>query len=56
MPTGAWITGARGSVATTAPLGLFALRAGPAEPTGRVTWLPLPTQAFQPVRPGHGRP
>lgn len=41
MQTGSWITGARGSVATTAPLGLLALRAGLAEPTGRVTWLPL---------------
>lgn len=42
MPTGSWIAGARGSVATAAPLGPLALRAAPAEPTGRVTSLPLP--------------
>lgn len=36
MPTGSWITGARGSVAAAAPPGLLALRAEPAEPTGRM--------------------
>lgn len=36
-PTGLWLVGARGSVATTAVTGLLALRAGLAEPTGCVT-------------------
>ncbi|WP_083661655.1 inositol-3-phosphate synthase [Actinophytocola xanthii] len=36
-PTGLWLIGARGSVATTAVTGLLALRAGLVEPTGCVT-------------------
>lgn len=36
-PTGLWLVGARGSVATTAVTGLLALRAGLIEPTGCVT-------------------
>ena len=36
-PTGLWLVGARGSVATTATVGLLALRAGLVEPTGCVT-------------------
>ncbi|MFI9006051.1 inositol-3-phosphate synthase [Actinosynnema sp. NPDC053489] len=39
-PTGLWLIGARGSVATTAISGLLALRAGLAPPTGCVTELP----------------
>ena len=35
--TGLWLVGARGSVATTATVGLLALRAGLIEPTGCVT-------------------
>src|SRR5699024_9858832 len=38
--TGVWLLGARGSVATTAVLGAFALREGAAEPTGCVTARP----------------
>ncbi len=38
--TGLWLVGARGSVATTATLGLLALRAGLADRTGMVTELP----------------
>ncbi|HVK22772.1 MAG TPA: inositol-3-phosphate synthase [Actinokineospora sp.] len=38
--TGLWLIGARGSVATTAMSGLFALRAGLAAPTGLVTHRP----------------
>ncbi|WP_405009992.1 inositol-3-phosphate synthase [Kitasatospora sp. NBC_01539] len=40
MPTGLWLIGARGSVATTSVLGLLALRAGLAAPDGCVTELP----------------
>jgi len=36
-PTGLWLVGARGSVATTAVTGLLALRAGLTAPTGCVT-------------------
>ncbi|XVS67576.1 inositol-3-phosphate synthase [Actinosynnema sp. CA-299493] len=39
-PTGLWLIGARGSVATTAIGGLLALRAGLAPPTGCVTERP----------------
>ncbi len=39
-PTGLWLVGARGSVATTAVTGLLALRAGLTEPTGCVTERP----------------
>jgi myo-inositol-1-phosphate synthase len=39
-PTGLWLVGARGSVATTAITGLLALRAGLIEPTGCVTERP----------------
>ena len=39
-PTGLWLIGARGSVATTAISGLLSLRAGLAPPTGCVTELP----------------
>ncbi|HEY7597822.1 MAG TPA: inositol-3-phosphate synthase [Actinophytocola sp.] len=39
-PTGLWLVGARGSVATTAVTGLLALRAGLIEPTGCVTERP----------------
>ncbi|SDW26483.1 myo-inositol-1-phosphate synthase [Amycolatopsis xylanica] len=38
--TGVWLVGARGSVATTATVGLLALRARVAGPTGCVTELP----------------
>lgn len=40
MRTGLWLVGAKGSVATTAVVGLLALRAGIAEPTGCVSELP----------------
>ncbi|MBP2180411.1 inositol-3-phosphate synthase [Amycolatopsis magusensis] len=40
MRTGLWLVGARGSVATTAAVGLLALRAGVAGPTGCVSELP----------------
>ncbi|PXY24441.1 inositol-3-phosphate synthase [Prauserella flavalba] len=39
-PTGLWLIGARGSVATTAIAGLLALRARVVEPTGCVSALP----------------
>jgi myo-inositol-1-phosphate synthase len=39
-PTGLWLVGARGSVGTTATLGLAALAAGRAEPAGCVTAAP----------------
>ncbi len=39
-PTGLWLVGARGSVATTAITGLLALRAGLTAPTGCVTERP----------------
>ncbi|MFJ6671858.1 inositol-3-phosphate synthase [Actinosynnema sp. NPDC091369] len=39
-PTGLWLIGARGSVATTAITGLLALQRGLAPPTGCVTELP----------------
>jgi myo-inositol-1-phosphate synthase len=39
-PTGLWLVGARGSVATTAVTGLLALRAGLIEPIGCVTERP----------------
>jgi len=37
---GIWIIGARGGVASTATLGLLAMRKGLSEPTGLVTALP----------------
>jgi myo-inositol-1-phosphate synthase len=40
MRTGIWLIGARGSVAVTATVGAFALRARLVEPTGCVTELP----------------
>lgn len=40
-PTGLWLIGARGSVATTAITGLLALRAGLTPPTGCVTDSPM---------------
>lgn len=40
MPTGVWITGARGSVATTTARGLLTPRTGPAAPTGGATAFP----------------
>jgi myo-inositol-1-phosphate synthase len=40
MRTGIWLIGARGSVAVTASVGAFALRARLVEPTGCVTELP----------------
>src|SRR4051794_35074239 len=40
MPTGIWLIGARGSVAVTATVGAFALRADLVEPVGCVTELP----------------
>ncbi|MEU5942315.1 inositol-3-phosphate synthase [Micromonospora sp. NPDC047548] len=40
MPTGVWLVGARGSVATTGIVGGLALRAGLTAPTGCVTELP----------------
>lgn len=43
--TGLWLIGARGSVATTAIVGLCALRAGLVPPTGCVTELPAFTAA-----------
>ncbi|MET9880961.1 hypothetical protein ABZZ36_41155 [Actinacidiphila glaucinigra] len=47
MPTGVWITGARGPVATTATLGLLGLRARLAVPTGGAPeFPPSPMPAF----------
>ncbi|MGH3467701.1 MAG: inositol-3-phosphate synthase [Thermocrispum sp.] len=47
-PTGLWLIGARGSVATTAVTGLLALRAGLIAPTGCVTERPPFTDAGLP--------